>query len=276
MIGEENRGYLRFRQDDLEIITTTREAGTLLYRAGQAGVDHATAGGAAVDDTVVDENYRRLGETLGIPRERMVRVVLDHGCAIFEADRSAGGEGVSSDRQNLGGFDALVTGERNLYLGITTADCFPVILADRQRGLVGLAHCGWRGIALRLEALLFRKMLSLGAQPRDIRAVYGPGICPDCYVQKDPLLKRVFRDDLGCPSAVILRRDGCYGIDLKEASRKNLLEAGFPGEILETGICNACDPRFFSVRREGAGTGRMLTLAALRGPGGSGAPRSAR
>ncbi|SIQ88232.1 conserved hypothetical protein [Alkalispirochaeta americana] len=253
MLQEESPWYVRFRHEELDLVTTTRKNGNMLYGAT----------GSCLDTTAVAGNYRRLGEASGIALERMVRVLLEHGDKILEADGSSGGEGVLPDRQNLKGFDGLITGERGLYLGITTADCFPVVIQDRRKGLLGIVHCGWRGIALRLEAQLFRRMVALGCRPENMRVIYGPGICPDCYVQSDALLKRVFQDDLECPRAVIPRGGGYYGIDLQRASRENLRRAGFPGEILDAGICNSCDPRFFSVRREGSETGRMVTLAAL-------------
>lgn len=77
--------------------------------------------------------------------------------------------------------DALVTDRPGLLLGIVTADCAPVLLADRERGIVGAAHAGWRGALAGVVANTVEAMVAFGARRDAIAAAVGPCIAQDSY-----------------------------------------------------------------------------------------------
>ncbi|SET20041.1 polyphenol oxidase family protein [Anaerobranca gottschalkii] len=237
--------YFRFMENGLDIITTTKGCGNMLYQRG----------GKEVWD-----NYLTLSKESGIPLNRIVRVVLKNGSEFIKVDNSHGGEGVYPDKQNLQGLDGLITTEKNLYLGITTADCYPVIIHDKKKSFLGLAHCGWRGIVEGLEVKILNELIQMGSNLDDIQIVYGPGICGNCYIQHDQYLKDIFINKYNYPEDIINPQGKYYSVDIKKASQHNLKKAGFKGSFIDLNICNYCDERFFSVRREGKDTGRMLNL----------------
>lgn len=77
--------------------------------------------------------------------------------------------------------DAMATATPGLVLGIRTADCAPVLLADREAGVIGAAHAGWRGAHFGVIEATVRRMEELGASRANIRAAIGPTIAQENY-----------------------------------------------------------------------------------------------
>lgn len=207
-------------------------------------------------------NYLRLQQATGITTDRIVRVHLDNGTRVVRVGEEDAGRGVAKDLGRLDKADALYTNVPGLHLGITTADCFPLILHDPVNKGVGLAHCGWRGIAGRLEQKLLAAMArDFGTSPKDVVAIIGPGIRDCCYRQHDEGLKTAFAD---YSSLNLVRElpDETYTIDIALALRANLAALGI-SKIVDTKLCTGCNPEFFSARIEGFTTGRSLALASL-------------
>lgn len=240
--------FLRFMENGLDILLTTKANGNMLYQ--RAGSE-------------VLGSYKKLSEETGIQLNKIVRVVLANGSKYIKVDGSLGGEGAFPDRQNLKGYDGIITSEKGLYLGITTADCFPVIIHDPVKNNLGLAHCGWRGIVEKLEVKIYDEIIKMGSNPNDISITYSGGICPSCYVQHDEYLREIFIKKYGYPKDVIGETDENYTVDIKKASQYNLREAGFKKDFIDLNICNFCDQRLFSVRRDGKDTGRILNLVGM-------------
>jgi YfiH family protein len=210
------------------------------------------------------DNYRRLQEVTGIAPDRIVRAHLANGTNVARVGEEDAGRGVTRDPGFLQGVDAIYTNQPNLYISLTTADCFPLILHDPKNQAVGIAHCGWRGIVGRLDQKLMTAMAKdLGTKPSDVLAVIGPGIRECCYRQHDDGLRNAFAEykDL---SLIREHPDGTYNIDIALALRANLNNLGIT-EVVDTKLCTGCRPEFYSARKEGFQTGRMLNLAALKG-----------
>ncbi|MDD4079377.1 MAG: polyphenol oxidase family protein [Eubacteriales bacterium] len=207
-------------------------------------------------------NYQRLQQATGIPLSQIVRVHLDNGTRVVKVGEEDAGRGVVRELGRLYQADALYTNVPSLHLGITTADCFPLILYDPENKAVGLAHCGWRGIAGRLEQKLLSAMVrDFGTDPKDVVAIIGPGIRDCCFHQHDDGLKTAFAD---YTSLNLVRQlpEGIYTIDIALALRANLASLGI-SKIVDTKLCTGCNPEFFSARKEGFTTGRSLALASL-------------
>ncbi len=167
----------------------------------------------------------------------------------------------SSERYaHLQNVDALVTAQPHVCIGISTADCVPVLLYDPKHRVIGAAHAGWRGMVGHILAHTIEHMRTLGTNPRDLRAVVGPCIGPDSFEVGEEVVDAFLQAKF--PPAVVRR--GFFRrphIDLWAAAVHELEQSGVPLEaILVSGIDTfACPDRFFSARRLGIQSGRIYS-----------------
>ena len=186
--------------------------------------------------------------------------------------------------------DGLMTDKPGVLLGIQTADCIPVLVADRKRRVVAAFHAGWRGTVKRIvEAGIGRMRLEYGSQPEDLIAAIGPGIGACCYAVGEEvqssfesqfayardLFREVDSQDAVRSSSPMLflsqrapgdsSNDPGLHLNLVEANRRQLLDAGVkPGAIQLTGGCTSCQPElFFSHRASQGYAGRMLSVIGI-------------
>jgi YfiH family protein len=164
------------------------------------------------------------------------------------------------ERASLWG-DGLLTNEPGVLLGIQTADCLPILIADRQRRAVGAFHAGWRGT---LKGIVERGVAAMGHEfgslPGDLVAAIGPGIGPCCFgvgaeVQDLFRARYAYADKLFSAGQRL-------SLDLVEANRRQLLAAGLsPETIFTLNACTSCrTDEFFSYRAERGKTGRMMAV----------------
>ena len=186
--------------------------------------------------------------------------------------------------------DGLMTGTPGVLIGIQTADCIPILLADRKHRAVAAFHAGWRGTLARIvEHGVGRMRLEFGSKPENLVASIGPGIGQCCYsiggeVREQfesqfsyaaDLFHEVFdRDPVKekYPMLFLTARAPGHSdlgpglhLDLAEANRRQLLAAGLKSAaIYSTGQCTGCHTdRFFSHRKEQGFTGRMLSVIGI-------------
>jgi len=157
--------------------------------------------------------------------------------------------------------DALVTSTPGLVLVVLGADCLPVLAWRRNGSAVVAAHAGWRGL---VDGVVEGAVRALG-DPSRAAAAIGPGIGPCCYPTSPDVRKR-FADRFG--AEVIAGA----AVRLARAARIALRRAGVPDEAIATvEACTSCDPeRFYSYRRDGAGTGRQAGVIWIEGGGARG------
>jgi hypothetical protein len=187
--------------------------------------------------------------------------------------------------------DGLMTGEPGLLLGIQTADCIPVLVADRKRRAVAAFHAGWRGTVKRIvENGVGRMRLEFGSQTEDLIAAIGPGIGCCCYAVGEETLaefesqftyaRELFHevDDADevrrkYPMLFLTQRAPGHSpigpslhLDLVEANRRQLLAAGLkPQAIHAVGGCTQCHRElFFSHRGSQGRAGRMMSVIGIR------------
>lgn len=160
--------------------------------------------------------------------------------------------------------DALASSTPGLVLGIVTADCAPVLLADRKAGVVGAAHAGWRGAHGGVLESVVEAMETLGAHREDIAAAIGPAIALESYEVDDAFRARFTASDgrFFAPG-----REGHWFFDL-EGYVEARLDAMGVGRVECLGLDTyALEDRFFSYRRathRGEPTyGRQLSLIGL-------------
>lgn len=154
--------------------------------------------------------------------------------------------------------DALVTREKNLPIAVGAADCYPVLFHDETNGVIGAAHCGWKGTLGKIVKHTIGEMQKLGAETTRIRVAIGQGICRDNYEVSEEVIMQ-FRE-AGFPKDCWSGRQ----LDLLAANRFAALEAGIPEEnIWSMGRCTT-EADFFSYRRDGGKTGRMWAVIMLK------------
>lgn len=155
--------------------------------------------------------------------------------------------------------DGLVTNQRKLALVIRTADCIPVFFLASTSPAVGLVHAGWRGIQ---KGIIFRMIEFLdryfGAPSRSLRVALGPAIRESCYEVGEEFAD-YFPD-------FVRRKESKYYCDLPGVVKKQLVDMNIPPfSIIDSGLCTVCSgEQFFSARREGIQTGRLLSAIMLR------------
>ena len=145
--------------------------------------------------------------------------------------------------------DALVTDRKGLLLGIVTADCAPVLLADVEAGVVGAAHAGWRGATAGVTDQAIAAMISLGARVERIAAAVGPAIGKASYEVDHDFAERLLVDD---PDNERFLGEGPTGnphFDLEAYVVARLAAAGIR-RIEATGLDTyALEERYYSYRR---------------------------
>ena len=163
--------------------------------------------------------------------------------------------------------DALVAAAPGLVVGVLTADCAPVLLADAEAGVVAAAHAGWRGAAAGILEATVAAMVACGAAPPRIRAAIGPCIGPESYEVAGDMRAEVLRRDPDARGRFrAAARPGRWLFDLPGYAADRLAAAG-AGRIEATGGDTLADERFFSYRRArrrgAADYGRCLSAIAL-------------
>jgi len=203
---------------------------------------------------LVAENRRRALAALGVEPEAHVEASQVHGQTVAVVDRADRG-------RNVEGADGVITADPEVVLAIHAADCVPILLWDSRGGAVGAVHAGWRGTAAGVAPAAVEQMRrAFGTAPADLRVALGPSIGACHYEVDAPVAEALSPWPWG---AAVLRpgRAGHWHLDLTEANRRMLLDAGVPAEqIWSSGYCTACHRHlFFSYRGEGL-TGRMAGL----------------
>ncbi len=180
--------------------------------------------------------------------------------------------------------DAIITKRRGVALTMSSADCAPLLFYDPMRGVIAIAHAGWRGTARGIGAATINAMREqFGCQPEHIYAGIGPTIGACCYEVTEEV-RRLFlgekhfenmptgeryrnlvRDSAVFTVAELADRSSLR-LDLWETNRNQLLLAGLSPEHIEVAdICTGCQKEhFYSYRAEHGKTGRFPSILALR------------
>ncbi len=236
-------------------------------RAGgvSRGVFSSLNCGLASGDDVdrVRTNRGRAADRLGLPPPALVTLRQVHSAEVIVVDAA-----FADDSPPLA--DGLVTRQPALALGILTADCAPVLLADRAAGVVGAAHAGWRGAKAGILAQTVDAMASLGARPERIAAVVGPCIAQASYEVGPEFHAAFLADDAQSQHLFAASpREGHFHFDLAGYVQRQLDACGV-GQIAVVAADTCADEeQFFSYRRTTLrgerDYGRQLSVIALGG-----------
>jgi purine-nucleoside/S-methyl-5'-thioadenosine phosphorylase / adenosine deaminase len=199
--------------------------------------------GSNDDRTRVIENRRIALAALGSSNSRLLTLYQVHGAETVEVCEAWDmGRGPKAD--------AMATSIPGLALGILTADCGPVLLADSEAGIVGAAHAGWKGALAGIIESAVDAMEKLGARRERITAAIGPCISQGAYEVGDELRASVFANDPADSQHFIPSdRDGHWRFDLSAYAKTRLQRAA----VRSISIIPACtyerEADFFSFRR---------------------------
>jgi YfiH family protein len=198
--------------------------------------------GSNDDSAHVAENRRRMAAEMGVDAAHFLTAYQVHSPDVAVA--AAPWDAASRPRA-----DAMVTRIEGLALGITTADCGPILFADPKARVIGAAHAGWKGAFTGVLESTIDAMEKLGADRADMVVAIGPLIRQPSYEVGSEFVERFVEADSGhakffIPSA----REGHAMFDLGGFIRMRLERAGI-SIIDDTGIDTYPDERLFSYRR---------------------------
>ncbi len=221
--------------------------------------------GRGDSDDVVLENLAVFAGSVGIAPESIVSVPQIHSCDVRVIDASHRGMGYYTPAAFS--CDGYVTRETGVALGVKTADCVPILLADEVHGVIGALHAGWRGTVGGIVTVGIKKMCGLGASPKNIKAAIGASIGACCYeVGEEVYLGAV--SGVGRELAdrfIVPKGADKYIADLKGLNFALLLRAGVLKKNIDVSEhCSACESSlFFSHRASGGVRGTMLAVISL-------------
>jgi len=239
---------------------STRIGGVTRAYALEGAPGELNLGFTADDDREnVLQNRRLLAEAVtGNPATPIVTLRQVHSAVVVVS-------GAVQDAHPVCEGDGLLTNRPGVLLGVQTADCVPVLVADCKRRAVAAFHAGWRGTVQRIvERGIARMGLEFGSQPQDLVAAIGPAIGPCCYAVGEQLLSE-FESQFSYGAELFHDTGSGLHLDLFEANRRQLLDAGVaPESISLAGGCTACQTQvFFSHRASHGRAGRMLSVIGM-------------
>jgi purine-nucleoside/S-methyl-5'-thioadenosine phosphorylase / adenosine deaminase len=216
----------------------TREGGVSggVYTGLNGGI------GSRDDPAAVRENRRRMAQQLGVTPENFLSVHQTHSPDAIVA--TGPWEGPARPKA-----DAMVTTSEGLALGVTTADCAPVLFADPKARVIGAAHAGWKGALTGILESTIDAMEKLGAERSGMVAAIGPLIRQPSYEVGSEFVERFIEAD--AENAMFFlpgERNGHAMFDLAGFIRRRLENAGVL-MIDDLGVDTYADDRFYSYRR---------------------------
>lgn len=209
------------------------------------GIYASLNSGVGSNDDVghVAENRARMAASLGVDADRLITAFQIHSPHVVVAERPWSVE----TRPKA---DAIVTRMPGLAIGVSTADCGPLLFADPQAQVIGAAHAGWRGAFSGVIEGTIAEMEKLGADRSRITVALGPLIRQNNYEVSRSFVDEFLRaDETHARFFVPAARDGHAMFDLPGFIASRLAESGI-AHFEDIGICTYADPdRFFSYRR---------------------------
>ena len=225
------------------------------------------------------ENRRRFQSTLGATDLKLISLKQIHSDVIHLFDAAPAepcrGDGSATNRPGL-------------LLGVQTADCVPILLVDPKKRAIAAVHAGWRGTLQRIVVKAIGKMqMQFKSNPADLLAAIGPSIGGCCYEVGTEVATQFLSQFAEAPEWFDEFRTGDEPnpiqwldmmppghqpppknvlLDLRKANRAQLLHAGLrTANIFFTDLCTACrGDLFFSYRKEGATSGRLMSVIGIR------------
>lgn len=200
------------------------------------------------------KNKVKLAETLGLKPEDLIFPKQTHTNCVVELS--------AKPKSLIDETDALITNKTGLCICVQTADCVPILLFDPTQKVVSAVHAGWRGTVGKIVEVAVQKMnANYNCAAENILAAIGPSISPEIYEVGDEVVLAARKSIPNAEGTLHKNDSGNYHFNLWEANRQLLLVCGLKSANIQVlGKCSFQDERkYYSARREGIGTGRMVS-----------------
>ena len=248
--------------EGVRAFTTTRRGGCSTGNYGSFNINPYCGDEAEH----VAANRKALCRLLDIPDDRLLLPHQTHETRIACIDNHFLALSAQERQARLEGIDALMTQERGVCIGVSTADCIPLLLFDPEHRAICAVHAGWRGTVSRIaEKAVAAMTQTFGTRPEALVAQIGPGISLDSFEVGQEVYDAFAA--AGFSMSAISRRfpSGKWHIDLPLCNRRQLLSSGLRGEAIhQSGTCTVLQhDTFFSARKLGIHSGRLFTAAML-------------
>ena len=242
--------------DGVKAFSSTRKGGVSKGSFGEFNIN-AFCGD---EDLCIAENKKALAEELCIDVEN---IIIPHQIHRIECRAIAPEFFALPDKIRmmlLDGVDCVLTDIKNLCIGVSTADCIPILLYDDEHHAVAAVHAGWRGTLNRIAHRAIVEMCNVyKSNPSRIKAVIGPGISMENFEVGDEVYQQF--ETVGFNMSLISKKYEKWHINLPECNHIQLREAGLKDEnILMSGICTfSRSEDYFSARKLGQHSGRIFS-----------------
>jgi len=201
-------------------------------------------------------------QMIDIDLDHLIMPRQSHTTQVAVIDQAFLDTDIEEQDKMLEDVDALVTTLPGICIGVNTADCVPIALADKANGVIAIVHAGWRGTVNRIAQKAVDEMIRQGASTKNLTATMGASICAKCFEVGDEVPMAF--ESAGFDMAKIMHRNEITGkahINLQEANCQVLVNAGMSIEniSLPQSCSRCCSNRYFSARRLGINSGRTFT-----------------
>lgn len=250
--------------------SSTRHGG---YSAGQYGEFNINAF-CGDEPSAIAKNRYALCQLLGIDGDRLLMPHQVHRAEVACIDEPFLHLNPAERKAKLEGIDAVMTSVPGVCIGVSTADCIPILLYDQQKHVVAAVHAGWRGTVQRIAKKAVEVMkATYGSSPSDLTAQIGPGISLQSFevgqeVYDAFVAEGFIMESISClmPASQGIESGEKWHIDLPLCNRLQLQEAGLLNEQIHT--LHVCTYKqhadYFSARRLGINSGRIFTGIMLK------------
>ena len=258
-----DKPVLHFYDFGPEVIafSTTRQGGYSEGNYGQFNINRYCGDSAEA----ITQNRQALCQLLDINDSRLLMPHQVHLTKIATVDDDFLSLDSDGRQQRLEGVDAIMTNIAGVCIGVSTADCIPVLLYDSMHHAACAVHAGWRGTVARIVEKAVKAMTeTYGTNPIDIVAQIGPGIGLDSFEVGDEVYDAFAQ--AGFDMAAICQKQVKWHINLPACNKLQLIATGVtPDHITMSDICTyKAHNTFFSARRLGINSGRIYTAIVMK------------
>lgn len=248
--------------DNVVAFCTTRHGGCSVGNYGSFNINPYCGDSAEA----VAANKKELCGLLGVDEERLVLPHQTHQTQVRQIAEDFFSLSDATRTMLLEGVDALMTNVKGICIGVSTADCIPIIIYDAEHEASCVVHAGWRGTVARIvEKALQAMALAYGTSADALKVCIGPGISLDKFEVGDEVYRQFAEAAFPMQSVASMIGEKWH-IDLWECNRLQLLGFGvLPENIFVSGICTYTQHTdYFSARRLGVESGRIFTGILMR------------
>ncbi len=214
----------------------------------------------------IRKNKELLCKKLGVAPSRLIMPHQSHGIEAKIVDEAFLAMDQEARRDYLEGVDALITAECQVCVGVSTADCLPLLFYDGRNHAVAAVHAGWRGTCSRIALHVVDLLNKLyGTRPADLKVAFGPCIALSDYEIKEDVYQ-AFADARFDMDAITENEGGKLRLDIRAANMQTLQLAGLSLDncVFTPYSTYQYPDDFFSVRKQSAITGRTYSGIILR------------